>query len=239
MSKHDTTLTHSPPQSTTRHDGWTLAKQAAFLRQLSATHSVTEAAKSVWFVLPALALVAAFWTIRTMKSQMRQDFEQKQSADKRKKAATRAKLPQALSDLIVYLTDQTTALANNTASQAHEPTTALTTLQNSIEFIDDGAADRVFELVSWYQVWGARSLNDERRRNIDIQERYYDSALLCSYANSLFEYARNESQDVAAIKPRRSEMRSALRQILPFNVFIQEEQNDGSVFKMIKSRHKE
>jgi hypothetical protein len=31
----------------TRHDGWSLAKQAAFLRQLSATHSVSAAAKSV------------------------------------------------------------------------------------------------------------------------------------------------------------------------------------------------
>lgn len=31
----------------TRHDGWSRAKQAAFLRQLSATHSVSAAAKSV------------------------------------------------------------------------------------------------------------------------------------------------------------------------------------------------
>lgn len=31
----------------TRQDGWSLAKQAGFLRQLSATHSVTEAAASV------------------------------------------------------------------------------------------------------------------------------------------------------------------------------------------------
>lgn len=31
----------------TRHDGWSLDKQAAFLRALSATHSITEAAQSV------------------------------------------------------------------------------------------------------------------------------------------------------------------------------------------------
>lgn len=30
----------------TRHDGWTLPKQATFLRQLSATHSVSEAARA-------------------------------------------------------------------------------------------------------------------------------------------------------------------------------------------------
>ena len=47
MSKHDISLSPATPQSAQRHDGWALAKQAAFLRQLSATHSVTEAAKSV------------------------------------------------------------------------------------------------------------------------------------------------------------------------------------------------
>ncbi|MDN3646360.1 hypothetical protein QWY75_09120 [Pontixanthobacter aestiaquae] len=48
MSKHDTSLSPATPHKhTPRHDGWTLTKQAAFLRALSATHSVTEAAKSV------------------------------------------------------------------------------------------------------------------------------------------------------------------------------------------------
>lgn len=36
-----------PLNKTTRHDGWDLERQAAFLRALSATHSVSEAAKSV------------------------------------------------------------------------------------------------------------------------------------------------------------------------------------------------
>ena len=43
MSKHDPSITSASP----RHDGWSLAKQAAFLRQLSASHSVSAAAKSV------------------------------------------------------------------------------------------------------------------------------------------------------------------------------------------------
>ncbi|QZD87343.1 hypothetical protein [Qipengyuania psychrotolerans] len=43
MSKHDPSIT----PASRRHDGWSLAKQAAFLRQLSATHSVSAAAKSV------------------------------------------------------------------------------------------------------------------------------------------------------------------------------------------------
>lgn len=37
----------APPDAAERHDGWTRAKQAAFLRALSASHSVSEAARSV------------------------------------------------------------------------------------------------------------------------------------------------------------------------------------------------
>lgn len=47
MSKHDPCLSPAAPTPTPRHDGWTLDKQTAFLRQLSATHSVSEAAQSV------------------------------------------------------------------------------------------------------------------------------------------------------------------------------------------------
>ncbi|QWC57341.1 hypothetical protein F7D01_09805 [Erythrobacter sp. 3-20A1M] len=39
--------TRPSAQTITRHDGWSLDRQAAFLRQLSATHSVSEAARSV------------------------------------------------------------------------------------------------------------------------------------------------------------------------------------------------
>lgn len=53
MSKHDKTLSppHSAndrditPQAATRHDGWSLPVQGAFLQALSATHSVSAAAK--------------------------------------------------------------------------------------------------------------------------------------------------------------------------------------------------
>lgn len=50
MSTHDTTLSPTPSTTTpraVRSDGWSLDKQAKFLRQLSATHSVAQAAKSV------------------------------------------------------------------------------------------------------------------------------------------------------------------------------------------------
>jgi hypothetical protein len=39
--------TGEPAVDTTRHDGWTSARQAAFLRELAATHNVSAAAKAV------------------------------------------------------------------------------------------------------------------------------------------------------------------------------------------------
>ena len=49
MTKHSPVTPAAPSDSTPepRSDGWSLDKQAKFLRALSATHSVTEAAKSV------------------------------------------------------------------------------------------------------------------------------------------------------------------------------------------------
>jgi len=52
MSKHDISLSPANPSNpraehNARQDGWTLPKQATFLRALSASHSVTQAAKSV------------------------------------------------------------------------------------------------------------------------------------------------------------------------------------------------
>lgn len=56
MSTPDPDITHTPTPGPSRApsrthaircDGWTLARQARFLRQLSATHSVAEAARSV------------------------------------------------------------------------------------------------------------------------------------------------------------------------------------------------
>ncbi|WP_435416941.1 hypothetical protein WAB17_08560 [Parerythrobacter aurantius] len=50
MSKHPSPTAFAPaglPGSAARHDGWSLEKQVGFLRQLSATHSIADAAKSV------------------------------------------------------------------------------------------------------------------------------------------------------------------------------------------------
>lgn len=50
MSKHPFPSAFGPagaPDSVTRHDGWSLEKQVGFLRQLSATHSIADAARSV------------------------------------------------------------------------------------------------------------------------------------------------------------------------------------------------
>lgn len=44
---HAAALALTTPENGTRHDGWTPARQAAFLRELAATHNVSAAARSV------------------------------------------------------------------------------------------------------------------------------------------------------------------------------------------------
>ena len=46
-SPEGTALVSSTHQTTPRHDGWTPARQAAFLRELAATHNVSIAARAV------------------------------------------------------------------------------------------------------------------------------------------------------------------------------------------------
>ncbi|MEZ5692363.1 MAG: helix-turn-helix domain-containing protein [Altererythrobacter sp.] len=46
-SDHAAAFAPSTPEEVSRHDGWTPARQAAFLRELAATHNVSAAARAV------------------------------------------------------------------------------------------------------------------------------------------------------------------------------------------------
>jgi hypothetical protein len=58
-----------------------------------------------------------------------------------------------------------------------------------IEFIDDDAAARTFELVSWYLVFRVRNAHDvHNSAHPTFAERPYAAAVLQAYINSLYEY---------------------------------------------------
>ncbi|MEX2518201.1 MAG: hypothetical protein WD969_02580 [Paracoccaceae bacterium] len=155
-----------------------------------------------------LALIAAGLTIATMKAQMRQDNRRHAESLVRKRKAVRAQLPNALSDLSAYISARAMQLLSGKNARLEVPVGALNALQNAIEFVDDSAATRIFELVSWYQVWSARLSSSP---DADSSTGFYDSALLMHYTTSLFGYARNERDEVSNDPPSAPEMISALK----------------------------
>ncbi|MCC4246868.1 hypothetical protein [Stappia indica] len=155
-----------------------------------------------------LALLAAHWTVKTIKRQMNQEDIRNKEIMSRKAMAARSYMPDALSDLSRYARASGSYLANQSGPPPTPPTEAISALKQAIEHIDTDAAERVFQLISWYQVQCARTTNDKRTQQ-KLEEHAYDIVLLQAYTNSLFEYARNEIQEIKYAKPTRAEMDTA------------------------------
>lgn len=192
-----------------------------------------------------LALIVAVVTIVVMNGQRRdeierhkQETERQHDADRRKKMAVRAAMPDALSSLSQYARECGERLTGRADALPDPPVQAMSTLQAAVEFIDDDAAKRTFELVSWYQVVSSRLASGvPRTRNASYGEAIYDLALMQAYVNSLFEYARNETDDVTTNKPNKTEMISGLRNAfdMPF-VLSHEELFQGGI-DLLHRRH--
>lgn len=189
-------------------------------------------------VSAGIALVAAFFTIKTMKTQMSQESVRHSKAVERKKLAVRAQLPNALSDLASHIRDRVARTLDGDSSTAEPPVGALSTLQTAIEFVDDSAANRLFELVSWYQVWAARLQSFNPNSDSDFDTAMYDSALLMFYATDLFEYGRNEEDEVSGDPPCADEMNRALRNSVGLRRFMQLEARFVNVLETIDRRHR-
>lgn len=181
-----------------------------------------------------LALMAAAFTIRVMRSQMRQDEERHKRADERKKKAIRAQLPDALSAISGILKRESTKILGNDRYGGYPPIEALNTLKQSIEFVDDSAAERIFELVSWYQVWSARVSHYESRQSDDI---LYDTALLMAYVNSVVDYAHNKTNVVQTSKPTQIDMETGLKNAIGLETFVRKKDDLSDLLDRIKERH--
>lgn len=155
-----------------------------------------------------LALLAARWTVKTIKKQMNQEDIRNKEIMSRKAMAARSYMPDALSDLSRYARDSGSYLAGQSETPPAPPTEAVSALKQAIEHIDTNAAARVFQLISWYQVQRARTADDKRAQQ-NLEEHAYDIVLLQAYTNSLFDYARNEMQTVEYTKPTQNEMNTA------------------------------
>lgn len=126
-----------------------------------------------------IALFAALWTISVMRRQMKVETARHHDTERRKLMAARAQMPDALSELGAYVRDCGARLIDAAQALPEEPTSAIATLKEVIEFIEDSAAERTFKLVSWYQVFRARTVDGlPTPQQSEFSERMYDTALL-------------------------------------------------------------
>ncbi|RBW58710.1 hypothetical protein [Ruegeria sp. A3M17] len=154
-----------------------------------------------------LALFAAMVTILVMLCQAASEKKRHRNQLSRKKMAARARMPDALSGISGYVREVGRFLTGQTDERPDAPTSSIETLKQVIEHIDDDASARSFELVSWYQVQRARMQGNDNPQN--DTGLLYDIVLLLAYVNSLFDYARNETQTVSNERFSRDEMMSA------------------------------
>ncbi|MBY8975549.1 hypothetical protein KHP62_07020 [Rhodobacteraceae bacterium NNCM2] len=181
-----------------------------------------------------LALTAASLTIRTMEKQIRIDVERHKNAAEMKKLAVRAQLPDALSGLVQHIKKVVECLLReHNVEELTSPIEHIEVLKNSIEFIDRDASQGVFRLVSFYQVWHSR-INGGSRSSLNyLESSICDSVLLMFYAKELFEYGRNESDDVSLLEPTNIQLKEVLAHVAPLDTFWENQDKLSPVYKLI------
>lgn len=154
---------------------------------LSGLSSAIESLKE-WQTLvgAVLALAAAWWTVKAVERQIRQEKEHYKDALKRKEFAARAQLPDALSELCRFTEGCMKFHDGRETVQPIRPTDAIAVIKAGLEFIGTQPSEKAFELVSFYQVHNSRFFSRRRRRGLVGADRVYDTALL-RYCTSTLE----------------------------------------------------
>ncbi|MBA1343972.1 hypothetical protein [Rhizobium sp. WYCCWR 11146] len=195
-------------------------------------------ALSEWQTLigAVLALGAALWTVREMRKQTRGDETRHTNELLRKKMAARAQMPDALSELSEYVRASCRYLVSGEAKPT-VPIAGTSTLKEVIEHIDTKEAKKTFDLVSWYQVQHSRLMGSKSPKAIETAEMLYDAALLQTKIDRLFDYARNEEEEVRPEKPSQEEMISSLKIAVTVKVWAMKTDDFAAVIEIIKKRH--
>ena len=170
-----------------------------------------------------------------MRRQMEADAGRHAAMLKRKEMAARAQMPEALSDLCVYSRGVFKCIVEQ-LDVPDAPSSAISALKSAIEHIEQSGAIRTFELVSWLQVQSSR-LTDSPRRIGDKVDLLYDIVLLQAYVNSLFDFARNETQTVFTSKPTQLDMVTAYRGISDFSLEHKHRDLKEKLMEIIERRH--
>lgn len=189
----------------------------------------------------AVALFAAWLTVRTIKRQIKEDKQRYTDAQRSKSWAARVAMPDALSALCDYTERCVTYLMDTavTVQIPEPPSEAISIIKSSVEYVDPKSAHKMFELIVHYQIHNSRIFDHEKRENeIENSEAIYDTVYLRSLVNRLFEYARNEVDVVPAAELSRADLESALRACVGFEYYG----NEGKyspVMEIIERRYSE
>lgn len=196
-----------------------------------------------------IALAAAWWTIGTIKNQIRlqksQIDEEKRrhtDAQRSKMWAARAELPDALSALCNYSEGCMKYLmgADGVDRLPDAPGDVISVVKSCVEYVDSDSAEKLFDLIVHYQIHNSRLLEFRRTDNpTQKNDRMYDTVYLRALVNRLFEYARNKVEFVPDADVSRDDVISALHICVGINEYYSDESRYKSVIDIIDRRHSE
>lgn len=156
-----------------------------------------------WQTLVAgiLALIAAYLTVRAIKQQIKLQQDQFDKIQTRKRWMTRATLSDALAGVTSYCQSVVKIINAPRAMPIDRPSTEIDVLKAAIEHSNHHAAERIYQLTNKYQIQIARlegflnTRSADCPRTHDIPMLMLNVAELQALTNSLFDYARNKSDD--------------------------------------------
>ena len=166
-----------------------------------------------------VAAFAAACTVFAIFRQIRREDERREEDRKRKLSVYRAYMPDALAELCNITSNYFKFLEKkdyinliaylDTISSEH-----INIFKDSLAFMPSETSKKILIMVQFYQV------HRSRLRSINLAtvhykyaERQYDTILLRSYLDKLFEYAREESDNIENMEPNYGEITSAYNQI--------------------------
>ncbi|MEM6463300.1 MAG: hypothetical protein AAF724_15425 [Pseudomonadota bacterium] len=168
-----------------------------------------------WQTLVAglLAFGGALWTVQKLRHQVkdqREEFrrvdkrhdellQRYKHADRRRSLAAKAGLPHEL-DLMCNQTNYMALSLLNGDAEYKSRAFDVSRLSEAIEFLEDSAADRLYEILRQFQICDARLagyferlVQNDQPNDFETEDRLVDISEVRALTNTLFEYARNQT----------------------------------------------
>ena len=190
-----------------------------------------------------LALFGAYLTIRVINRQMRAQELQFKKIQTSKSWAARARIADALSDLTTFNSNAVRAIVHADAPTPAPPLEAIEALKAVIEHSEPAASERTFKLVTNFQVYRSRLESFIQRRSdatplsSEVSELLYDAAFFQALTNSLYDYARNDSEHGPTDELSNEDVMTGLSNALTLGELSSNRENYEDVIATIERRH--